>query len=126
APHLSRRDSLSREWHVGLSLPRRSLSVRPAARADEGADAEGVGMNNEVRSGGYDMTDNIALHQRSVLRRAAPASVKSDKQRHHELLDMMCRLLHYQQHGDGTTLESPFAEVAAAWNGELPAEILAR
>lgn len=53
-------------------------------------------------------------------------SVKSDRQRHHELLDLMIRILHYQEHGDGTTLESSFAEVSAAWNGELPPALLQR
>jgi hypothetical protein len=54
------------------------------------------------------------------------ASVKSEKQRHHELLDLMVRVLHYQEHGDGTTLDSPFAEVAEAWNGELPRVLVDR
>ena len=57
-----------------------------------------------------------------------PRRVAGDTSRHrrHELLAVMCRLLHYQQHGDGLTIDSPFAEFAEAWNGELPAEILAR
>ena len=53
-------------------------------------------------------------------------STRNDRFKVNQLTDLMARLLHYQEAGERTGSDPTYEQMEAAWQGELPPEILFR